>query len=42
MNKLLFSCELCKRDLNLKEVIKYVFGEIEKFKVIIENKKEKC
>lgn len=41
MNKLLFSCELCKRDSNLKEAIKYVLGEIEKLKATIENKKEK-
>ena len=41
MNKLLFSCELCKRDLNLKEAIKYVLSEIEKLKATIENKKEK-
>ena len=41
MNKLLFSCELCKRDLNLKEAIKYVLGEIEKLKGTIENKKSK-
>lgn len=41
MNKLLFSCELCKRELNLKEAIKYVLGEIEKLKATTENKKEK-
>lgn len=41
MNKLLFSCELCKRDLNWKEAIKYVLGEIEKLKATTENKKEK-